>query len=59
MHFESDCIKEYGSLVGSLYRGDVQFKQKKVGLDMKYHKSPPAKPSIEEEPKFDLKALPP
>ena len=35
------------------------FKPKKYELDMKNRESPPAKPSIEESPKLELKALPP
>ena len=30
MNFDSDGIKEYGSLVGSVDRGDFQFKSKKL-----------------------------
>ena len=59
MNFDSDCIEEYESLVAALDRGDVRFKPKKYELDMKNHESPPAKPSIEEAPKLELKALPP
>ena len=59
MNFDSDCIEEYESLVVALDRGDVQFKPKKYELDMKNHESPPAKLSIEEAPKLELKALPP
>ena len=50
MNFGSDCIEEYGLLVATLDRGDVRFKLKK---------SPPAKPSIDEAPKVEIKALPP
>ena len=59
MNFDRDCIEEYESLVVDLSRGDVWFKPKKFGLDMKNRKSPPAKPSIDEAPKIELKALPP
>ena len=59
MNFDNDCIEEYESLVAALDRGDVRFKPKKYELDMKNHESPPAKPSIEEAPKLELKALPP
>ena len=59
MNFESDYIEEYESLVAALDRGDVRFKPKKYELDMKNRVSPPAKPSIEEAPKVELKALPP
>ena len=58
MNFESDCIEEYKSLVAALDRGDVRFKPKKFELDMKNRESPPAKPSIEEAQKLELKALP-
>ena len=59
MSFDRDCIEEYESLVAALDRGDVWFKPKKFELDMKNRESPPAKPSIEEAPKLELKALPP
>ena len=59
MNFDSDCIEEYESLVAALDRGDVRFKPKKYELDMKNRESPPAKPSIEEDRKLELKALPP
>ena len=59
MNFDSDCIEEYESLVADLNRGDVRFKPKKYELDMKNSESPPAKPSIEEAPKLELKSLPP
>ena len=59
MNFDNDCIKEYGLLVVALYRGDVRFKPKKFELDMKNRESPPAKLSIEEAPKVELKTLPP
>ena len=59
MNSDSDCIEEFESLVTALDRGDVQFKPKKFELDMKNRESPPAKPSIEEAPKLELKALPP
>ena len=58
-NFDSECIEEYESLVAALDRGDVRFKPKKFELDMKNHESPSAKPSIEEAPKLELKALPP
>ena len=59
INFDSNCIEIYGSLVGTLDRGDVQCKPKKLELDMKHHVSPLAKPSLEEEPKVEVKALPP
>ena len=59
MNFDNACIEEYESLVSALDRGDVRFKPKKYELDMKNNKSPPAKPSIEEAPKLELKSLPP
>ena len=59
MNFDSDCIEEYGSLVLAIDHGDVLFKSKKYELDMTNHESPTAKPSIEEAPKLELKALPP
>ena len=59
MNYDNDCIEEYESLVAVLDRGDVQFKPKKYELNMKNRESPPAKPSIEEAPKLELKSLPP
>ena len=59
MNFESDDIKEYGSLVLELDRDDIQLKPKKLELYMKHRESPPVKPSIEEAPKLELNALPP
>ena len=59
MNFDRSCIEEYESLVAALDRGDVRFKLKKFELDMKNRESPPMKPSIEEAPKVELKALPP
>ena len=59
MNFERDCVEEYVSLVAALDHGDVRFKPKKYELDMKNRESPPAKPSIEEAPKLELKHLPP
>ena len=58
MNFYSDGIKEYGSLVVALDRGDVRFKPKKLELDLKHHESPPAKHYIEEAPKVENKYLP-
>ena len=51
MNFDSDGIDEYDSLVVALDQGNVRFKPTKFELDMKHHKSPGAKPSIEEAPK--------
>ena len=59
MNFDNDCIEEFGSLVVALDRGDIEFKPKKYELDMKNCEYPPAKPSIEEAQKLELKALPP
>ena len=59
MNFDNDYIEEYESLVAALDRGYVRFKLKKYELDMKNCESPPAKPSIEEAPKLELKDLPP
>ena len=57
MNFESDGIEEYVSLVATLDRGNARFKPKKLELDIKHHESLPAKPSIEEALKLELKAL--
>ena len=59
MNFDRDYIEEYESLVADLDRGDVWFKPKKYELDVKNRESLPAKPSIEEATKLELKALPP
>ena len=59
MNFDSDDIKEYGSLVATLDRGNVHFKPKKFELDMEHRESPRTKSSIEEAPKLELKTLPP
>lgn len=41
MHFESDCIQEYGSLVGNLNKANIGPKSNKLKLDMKHRDSPP------------------
>ena len=46
-------------MVAALDRGNFWFKQKKLELDIKHREYPPTKPSIEEAPKLELKALPP
>ena len=52
-------MSKYESLVAALDRGDVRFKPIKFERDIKNRESPPAKPSIQEAPKLELKALPP
>ena len=59
MNFDSDCIEEYESLVADLDWGDVRFKPKKYVFDMKNRESLPAKLSIEEALKSEIKHLPP
>ena len=59
MEFYNNGIEEYDSLVAELKRNDYRSKPKKLELYMKHRESPPVKPSIEETPKLDLKALPP
>ena len=59
INFDNDCIEVYGSLVEALDIGDVVFKSKKYEMNMKNRESLPAKPSIEEPVKLELKALPP
>ena len=59
MKFDSECIEEYKLFVAEHDGGDVRFKQKKLKLDMKHRESPPAKPSIVEAPKLELKDIPP
>ena len=46
-------------MVTALDRGNIRFKPKKFELDMQHRESPPAKPSIKEAPKLELKPLPP
>uniref|UniRef100_M1DY00 Integrase core domain containing protein n=1 Tax=Solanum tuberosum TaxID=4113 RepID=M1DY00_SOLTU len=57
-NFESDGIEEYDELVAALDRCEYRLKPKKLELDMKTRESPPARPSVEETPKLELKALP-
>uniref|UniRef100_M1DY48 Integrase core domain containing protein n=1 Tax=Solanum tuberosum TaxID=4113 RepID=M1DY48_SOLTU len=58
MNFESDVIKDYDELVAALDRCEICSKPKKLELVMKNCDSPPARPSVEEAPKLELKALP-
>ncbi|KAK4716580.1 hypothetical protein R3W88_014918 [Solanum pinnatisectum] len=58
MNFESDGIEEYDELVAVLDRCEYRSKLKKLELDMKSRESPPARPSVKEAPKLELKALP-
>ena len=46
MNFLINGIEDYGSLVNTLEQKEYRSKQKKLGLDMKHDKSPPATPSI-------------
>ena len=59
MNFDSDGIEEYDELVAALNRWEYRSKPKKYELDMENRESPPARPSIVEAPKLELKALPP
>ncbi|KAG5581373.1 hypothetical protein H5410_052000 [Solanum commersonii] len=59
MNFDGDGIEEYNELVAALDKHEYQSKPKKYELDMKNCESPPTRPSIEEAPKLELKALPP
>ena len=59
MNFSSDGIEEYSSLVAELERNKYRSIKKKLELDIKYPESPPARPSIEEAPKLELKVVPP
>ena len=45
-------------MVVALERHKYRSKTKKLELDMKLRESPPVRPSIEEAPKLDIKALP-
>ncbi|KAG5572137.1 hypothetical protein H5410_061903 [Solanum commersonii] len=56
--FDSDGIEEYNGLVAALDKHEYRSKPKKYELDMKNRESPPTRPSIEEAPKLELKALP-
>lgn len=59
MIFHSDWIKEYDKMVGTLYgRGSYIYAPKKFYLDLKNRTTPLARPSIEEPPVLELKALP-
>ncbi|XP_049371087.1 uncharacterized protein LOC125836038 [Solanum verrucosum] len=58
MNFESDGIEEYDELFVALDRCEYSSKLKKLELDMKNREFPPARPSVEEAPKLELKALP-
>ncbi|KAK4733810.1 hypothetical protein R3W88_008071 [Solanum pinnatisectum] len=58
MNFKSDGIEEYDELVAALDMCEYRSKQKKLEVDMKNHESPLARPSVEEMPKLELKALP-
>uniref|UniRef100_M1D846 Integrase core domain containing protein n=1 Tax=Solanum tuberosum TaxID=4113 RepID=M1D846_SOLTU len=58
MNFESDGIEEYDELVAALDRCEYRSKPKKLELDMKNRESPPARLSVEEAPKLELKDLP-
>ena len=58
INFDSDGIEDYDELVTALDRFKFRSKPKKLELDIKNHESPPAKLSVEEAPKLELKALP-
>ncbi|XP_015075463.1 uncharacterized protein LOC107019499 [Solanum pennellii] len=58
MNFESDFIEVYDELVAELDRCEYRSKLKKMELDMKIRETPPARPSMEEKPKLELKSLP-
>ncbi|KAH0682220.1 hypothetical protein KY289_019972 [Solanum tuberosum] len=58
MNFEGNGIEDYDELVAALDMFEFCSKPKKLELDMKNRDSPPAKPSVEEAPKLELKALP-
>ena len=58
MNFEGDGIEDYDELVAALDRFEFHSKPKRLELDMKNRDSPPARPSVEEAPKLELKALP-
>ena len=59
MNFYSYGIEEYDELVAALDKCEYRSKPKKYELDIKNRESPPARPSIVEAPKLELKALPP
>ena len=57
MNFDSDGIEEFNSLMDTLERNEYRSRTKKLELEMKHRESPPARPSIIEAPKLELKAL--
>uniref|UniRef100_M1DYF7 Integrase core domain containing protein n=1 Tax=Solanum tuberosum TaxID=4113 RepID=M1DYF7_SOLTU len=58
MNFDSDGIEDYDELVAALDMFELRSKPKRLELDIKNRDSPPARPSVEEAPKLELKALP-
>ncbi|KAK4724087.1 hypothetical protein R3W88_026866 [Solanum pinnatisectum] len=58
MNFDGDGIEDYDELITALDRFEFRSIPKRLELDMKNRDSPPARPSVEEAPKLELKALP-
>ena len=59
MNFDSNSIEEYDEMVGALTgKGAYTYAPKKLDLDLKNRVTPLARPSIEEPPVLELKALP-
>jgi len=59
MNFDGDGIDEYDELVVALVGVNFSHRQpKKLDLDLKNRDTPPARPSVEEPLKLELKALP-
>ncbi|XP_015167823.1 uncharacterized protein [Solanum tuberosum] len=55
MNFDSDGIEDYDELVAALDMFELRSKPKRLELDIKNRDSPPARPSVEEAPKLELK----
>ncbi|XP_047257478.1 uncharacterized protein LOC124889571 [Capsicum annuum] len=59
MNFDSEGIEEYEETICSLMgKGSYSYALNKLNLNLKKRPTPPAKPSIEEPPVFELKELP-
>ncbi|XP_049406090.1 uncharacterized protein LOC125869677 [Solanum stenotomum] len=58
MNFDNDGIDEYDELVAPLDRFEFRFKPKRLELDMKNRDTPPAKLSVDEPLKLELKVPP-
>ena len=59
MDFESDSIKDYDEWVAALERSEYRSKLKRLELDITNRESLPARTSIDQSLRLELKALPP